>query len=130
MQLFCGISVKIGKMVINSYIFINFVLISSGKTKLSMASCHKYRLYYQSIFFQILLLKSVHNGLARHTYLGYASRRAFEPILKCLLKITSRTHLFSAPISVPLKSNATEAFTHGNTSPLFHRIFFCRMGPI
>ena len=39
LQLFCGIPVKIGKMFINSYIFINFVLFSSGKTKFSMASC-------------------------------------------------------------------------------------------
>jgi len=39
LQLFCRIPVKIGKMFPNSYIFINFVLFSSGKTKFSMASC-------------------------------------------------------------------------------------------
>ena len=42
LYLFCGIPVKIGKMFINSYIFINFVLFSSGKTKFSMASCMLY----------------------------------------------------------------------------------------
>ena len=40
LQLFCRIPVKIGKMLINSYIFINLVLFSLGKTKFSMASCY------------------------------------------------------------------------------------------
>ena len=39
---FCGIPFKVGKMFKKSYIFINFVLFSSGKTKFSMASCLEY----------------------------------------------------------------------------------------
>ena len=39
LPLFCRIPVKIGKMFIISYIFINFVFFSLGKTKFSMASC-------------------------------------------------------------------------------------------